>query len=121
MPEGIIGIKRTESIDEMATLYSLADVFFNPTYEDNFPTTNIEAIACGTPVITYQTGGSPEILDHNTGWVLKQGDILGVKSLLLSLDYEKSYSSDCRARAEKLYDDKVKLQEYIEVYKNYLS
>lgn len=121
LPEGIIGIKRTESIDEMATLYSLADVFFNPTYEDNFPTTNIEAIACGTPVITYQTGGSPEILDHNTGWVLKQGDILGVKSLLLSLDYEKSYSSDCRARAEKLYDDKVKLQEYIEVYKNYLS
>lgn len=121
LPEGIIGIKRTESIDEMAELYSLADVFFNPTYEDNFPTTNIEALACGTPVIAYQTGGSPEILDENTGWVLKQGDILGVKSLLLSLDYEISYSSNCRARAENWYDDKIKFQEYIEVYKNYLS
>ena len=60
LPEGIVGIRRTESVNQLAELYSLADVFVNPTYVDNFPTTNIEALACGTPVVTYNTGGSPE-------------------------------------------------------------
>lgn len=60
LPENIIGIQRTNSVSELAELYSVADVFVNPTLEDNYPTTNIEAIACGTPVITFETGGSPE-------------------------------------------------------------
>lgn len=60
LPDGIIGIERTNSINELAQLYSLADIYFNPTYEDNYPTTNLEAIACGTPVITYEAGGSGE-------------------------------------------------------------
>ena len=57
LPEGVIGIKRTNNVQELAEYYSLASVFVNPTYEDNFPTTNIEALSCGTPVITYKTGG----------------------------------------------------------------
>jgi len=60
LPSSIIGIERTNSVQELASLYSAADVFVNPTLEDNYPTTNIEAIACGTPVITYETGGSSE-------------------------------------------------------------
>lgn len=60
LPSNIIGIERTSSIQELAELYSAAYVFVNPTLEDNYPTTNIEAIACGTPVITYEAGGSPE-------------------------------------------------------------
>ena len=60
MPKNIIGIERTDSVQELVELYSAADVFVNPTLEDNYPTTNLEAIACGTPVITYDTGGSPE-------------------------------------------------------------
>ena len=60
LPENIIGIQRTNSVSELAELYSAADVFVNPTLEDNYPTTNIEAIACGTPVITFETGGSTE-------------------------------------------------------------
>lgn len=60
LPEKIIGIERTNNVGELAELYSAADVFVNPTLEDNYPTTNLEAIACGTPVITYDTGGSPE-------------------------------------------------------------
>ncbi len=60
LPEGIIGISRTDSVQELVELYNLAYVFVNPTYEDNYPTTNIEAIACGTPVFTYNTGGSGE-------------------------------------------------------------
>lgn len=60
LPDNIIGITRTDSVQELASLYTLADVFVNPTLEDNYPTTNLEAIACGTPVITYATGGSVE-------------------------------------------------------------
>lgn len=60
LPENIIGIERTNSVRELAELYTAADVFVNPTLEDNYPTTNIESIACCTPVITYETGGSPE-------------------------------------------------------------
>jgi glycosyltransferase involved in cell wall biosynthesis len=60
LPANIIGIDRTDSVSELAQLYALADVFINPTYEDNYPTTNLEAISCRTPVITYKTGGSPE-------------------------------------------------------------
>lgn len=63
LPNRIIGISRTNSVHELANLYSIADVFVNPTYEDNYPTTNLEAIACGTPVVTYETGGSPESAD----------------------------------------------------------
>ncbi len=60
LPENIIGIEKTNSVEELVKLYSAADVFVNPTLEDNYPTTNIEAIACGTPVISYDTGGSGE-------------------------------------------------------------
>ncbi|WP_455937184.1 glycosyltransferase [Gemella morbillorum] len=65
LPQNIRGIKRTENQEELVALYTIADIFFNPTYEDNFPTTNLEALACGTPVLTYDTGGSPEVLEKN--------------------------------------------------------
>lgn len=60
IPHNIITISRTNSVDELASWYSVADVFVNPTLEDNYPTTNLESQACGTPVITFMTGGSPE-------------------------------------------------------------
>lgn len=60
VPSNIIGITRTENIEELVKWYSATDIFFNPTLEDNYPTTNLEAIACGTPVLTFETGGSPE-------------------------------------------------------------
>ena len=63
LPTNIVGIKRTNSSEELAEIYSSANVFVNPTHEDNYPTTNLEARACGTPVITYRVGGSPESVD----------------------------------------------------------
>lgn len=58
----VIGIQRTKTPDELVGLYSEADVFINPTLEDNFPTTNLEALACGTPIVTFNTGGSAEVV-----------------------------------------------------------
>lgn len=73
LPNGIIGIRRTNSTKELAAIYTAADVFVNPTYEDNYPTTNLEAQACGTPVITYRTGGSLESVPAEN--VVECGDL----------------------------------------------
>lgn len=64
LPEGIVGLTRTDSREELAGIYSTADVLFNPTAEDNFPTVNLEAEACGTPVVTYDTGGCSETVNE---------------------------------------------------------
>jgi len=53
LPKNVIGITRTNNVQELAEIYTTADFFFNPTLEDNFPTANLEALACGTPVITF--------------------------------------------------------------------
>ena len=79
LPSNIIGIARTDSVVELAEIYTAASVFVNPTYEDNYPTTNLEALACGTPVISYETGGSVEaISESGYGCVVTQGDIVGL-------------------------------------------
>ena len=62
--EEIYTIDRTSDKEELASIYSGAYVYLNPTLEDNYPTTNLEAICCGTPVITFATGGSPESAEH---------------------------------------------------------
>ena len=74
LPKAIVGIERTNSVNELVELYTAADVYVNPTYEDNYPTTNLEAIACGTPVITYNTGGSGESASLY-GAVVEKGQI----------------------------------------------
>ncbi len=78
IPGNILGFTRTNSVEELVEIYSAADIFVNLTYEDNFPTVNIEALACGTPIITYDTGGSPEIADAENEIVCEQGDLKAV-------------------------------------------
>lgn len=75
MPANIIGIQRTDSTKELAEIYSAADVFVNPTYEDNYPTVNLEAEACGTRVVCYDVGGCKETLKRQDSTVVKVGDI----------------------------------------------
>ncbi|MDM1552253.1 glycosyltransferase [Empedobacter falsenii] len=120
LPNNIIGIQRTESLQQLSDLYSIADIFFNPTYEDNFPTTNIEALACGTPILTYNTGGSPEIIDDNTGWVINQGDLGEAITIIQSFEKTQNVKINCRIRAEQLYNQEIKFMEYINLYKKYL-
>jgi putative colanic acid biosynthesis glycosyltransferase len=123
LPKNMIGIKRTESIEELATYYSMADVFVNPTYQDNFPTTNIEALACGTPVITYNTGGSPEAIDETTGTVVKKGDIQSLKQAIEKWCTNNSVdtSNKCRTRAEILFNKEDRYKEYLAIYEQILK
>lgn len=118
LPDGITGIKRTQSMKELADLYSKASVFVNLTYQDNYPTTNLEAMACGTPVLTYSTGGSPEAVTPDTGFVVPVGDIESVVQLILSMTAEQvtEMSVNCRLRACDFFSADKCFGSYIDLY-----
>lgn len=121
LPKGIAGISRTESIKDLAELYSGATVFVNPTYADSFPTVNMEALACGTPVVTYRTGGSPEIIDENTGAVVEQGDIEGLVNAIKNIKVGNISLDSCRNRAVELFDKDERFMDYLNLYKELLE
>ncbi len=73
LPSKILGIQRTDNLEELAEIYTAANVLFNPTYEDNYPTVNLEAEACGTKVITYDTGGASETIHRSDSIVIPIG------------------------------------------------
>jgi glycosyltransferase involved in cell wall biosynthesis len=118
LPHNIIAIEKTENVRELAQLYSRSDMFLNPTWEDNFPTTNIEALACGTCVVTYDTGGSPEAITKETGFVVKQGDICTLLKVIERVKKEgkERYFKSCRERAVKHFDNRNRYKEYIDLY-----
>lgn len=123
LPSNIIGLSRTNSIEELAAWYSLAEVFLNLTTQDNFPTTNLEALACGTPVITYDTGGSPEAIDESTGIVIPKGSVQAIipaVERLEKLDKEVLQQS-CRDRAVKLFNAETRYLDYHNIYNSLLS
>lgn len=118
LPQGIEGISRTDSVEQLAQLYSKANVLVNPTYADSFPTVNMEALACGTPVITYRTGGSPEIIDEKTGIVVEQGDIEGLITAIRKMENKPLSSKECRNRAVTLYDKDKRFADYVNLYES---
>lgn len=122
LPDGINGKERTNSIDELAKLYSRADMFVNPTYEDNYPTTNLEAIACGTPVITYNTGGSPEVVDAHIGLVVPVGDVQALAGAIKTLGHKSGLTVErCRAKAVSNFDEVTSFSTYFNLYKKLIS
>jgi len=115
-----IGLGRTNNVKELAAYYSAADVFINPTLEDNFPTTNIESLACGTPVVTFRTGGSPESVDDSVGCVVEKGDLQAMlqSSREIISRGKGNYSTNCVEKACRLYNKDIQYMKYIELYKN---
>lgn len=83
IPKSIITIEKTNNQDELVDIYSSADYFVNLTYEDNYPTVNLEAEACGAIVITYNTGGCSETVT-NKSFVVEAGDLQSVYNILIA-------------------------------------
>lgn len=109
--------ERTRNTEELAAWYSNAAVYVNATLEDNFPTTNLEALACATPVITYRTGGSGEAIDESCGVVITKGDYTKLKETIRDVVTNRPFEpSACRKRAEK-YDKKTRFMEYLDLYR----
>ena len=118
LPTGIRGITRTQNVQQLVELYNEADVLINPTYADTFPTVNLEALACGTPVITYKTGGSPEAVDDKTGIVVEQGDVDALADAIRLIKESPLSSEACRKRAEEHFEKDKCFEEYIELYES---
>lgn len=118
LPAGIRGIQRTQNVYELVKLYSESDLLINPTYADTFPTVNLESLACGTPVITYKTGGSPEAVDEKTGVVIEQGNVDALADAIRLMKVQPLLSSDCRKRVEKYFDKDYCFNEYIKLYES---
>ena len=112
LPDNIISIHRTSNQKELAEIYSSADLYFNPTREENYPTVNMESIACGTPVMTFKTGGSPEIIDDKTG-VVVEDNIDDIEQKIISIYETGPFKlSDLEERA-KTFSADDKFAEYL--------
>lgn len=117
LPKNILGFKKTNNIKELVEIYSASDIFINPTLEDNFPTTNIEALACGIPVITFNSGGSAEMLNEKCGIVCNEKTSNCLKENILRIDGANINPRDCIEQAKK-YNKDDKFKEYVNLYSN---
>ena len=123
LPSNIVGIRRTENVQQLAELYSAADVFVNPTWQDNYPTVNLEAIACGTPVVTYRTGGSVEAITDSTGMIVEQGDVAGLLSAAREIMQRGTqfFKDSCRKFALENFDKEERYNDYLKLYDKLLK
>ncbi len=118
LPENILSVHNTNSQSELACIYSCADVLINPTREDNYPTVNLESISCGTPVLTFDTGGSSEMIDKETGVAIPCDDIDGLLNEINGIYKNRRFSRDAIQKKSAEFDQKTKLISYIDLYKN---
>ena len=116
LPKNIISIHRTNNQKELAEIYTAAAVFVNPTREENYPTVNMEAIACATPVITFRTGGSPEILDESCGSVVNFDDIDSLEGEIIRVCETKPYTEAMCLKRARSFDEKICFSQYLEIY-----
>lgn len=116
--ENIIAIEKTANLNQLAELYSNSDAFINLTYEENYPTVHLEALCCGCPIITYNTGGCGESLDKTNGIMVKKGDLSGVLRAINDLT-EKKLEREVISQRSKIkfsYDNMV--QKYLALYES---
>lgn len=118
LPNNIISIHRTNNQTELAEIYTAADVFVNPTREENFPTTHMESLACGTPVIAFNTGGCSEMLNEQCGVVIDKDNIEDLRFAIVEACLDEKYSfEDCILQSKK-FSPEEKFNEYIQLYLN---
>ena len=116
LPDSILSIHRTQDQRELAELYTAADLLVNPTREDNFPTVNLEALACGTPVLTFRTGGSPEAIDESCGAVVACGDVDAMEAQIRRIEKERPFTAEACIRRAAAFDAGGRFEEYIRLY-----
>jgi len=121
LPPEIVTLRRTHSREELSEVYSAADVFVNPTRADTYPTVNMEAIACGTPVVTFNSGGSPEIIDETCGIVINCDDIDGLENAVRTVCEKSPFKTEDLLKKANGFDKKECFNKYLEIYNRLLS
>lgn len=115
LPKNVIGITRTENQNELVKLYSAAEMLINLTLEETFGMVNAEALACGTPVLTWHVGGCPEVIGDDCGIVTEAFDIKAIKEAIPRI-INTDYSERCRERAVTKYDTQIMIDNYMKAY-----
>lgn len=118
LPANVVPLARTTNVGQLAALYSMATALVNPTWQDNYPTVNLEAMACGTPVVTYRTGGSPEAVTPATGMVVEQGDVEGLMNSVRVVEQrgKEAYAAPCRQHALQHFRKEDRYMDYLRLY-----
>ena len=121
LPPNIISIHRTQNQIELAEIYSAADVFVQTTREENYPTVNMEALACGTPVLTFRTGGSPEMLDETCGSVVDCDDVNALENEIIRICEQSPFSKEQCVLKAREFDQNKRFKEYIKLYETVIT
>lgn len=121
-PDNVIVRPRTASKEELAAYYAAADVFVNPTHEDNFPTVNLEALACGSPVVTFEAGGAGEMLNDTVGRKVPVGDDAALVDAVITVGQTKNeVSGACRRQVLEHYTQQIFCDSYLRLYDDILA
>lgn len=122
LPNNIIGLMRTDSIEELVQLYNVADVTLSLSKAETFGLTIAESFACGTPAIVYNSTSLPELITEDTGFAVDYGDFKGLKDAISIIKNKgkRHFSRKCRERAESLYDQDKAFMNYINLYEELL-
>lgn len=116
LPKNVLSIHKTQNQSELAQIYSAADLLVNPTREENYPTVNMESIACGTPVLTFNTGGSPEILDGTCGSVVEYDNVDAMVQEVGRIYTKHPFSEEACLKKAESFDKKKKFEKYLKLY-----
>lgn len=116
LPNNVIALQRTDNQIELANFYSIADVFLICSSKENFPTTCVEAMCCGTPIVGYNEGGTSETAINGYGIFVGYGDLLSIKSGIesfVNIDIDKKNLSETSINK---YSKKIMTRHYIDLY-----
>ncbi len=116
LPENIISIHRTNNQTELVKIYTAADLFVNPTREEVLGMVNVEALSCGTPVLTFRTGGSPETIDESCGFVVEANDVDAMEKEIVRICENNIFSKEACFEKAKTYDMYDRFKEYVKIY-----
>lgn len=115
LPKNILSIIRTNNIRELAEIYTVADIFLNPTLEDNFPTTNLEALACGVPIITFNVGGGVEVINSLTGMIVNEKNTDKLFNVLNNFVHSEKFKRGCIDKSKE-YAMEDSFFKYVSLY-----
>lgn len=118
LPKNILSIHRTCRQQALAGIYSASNVFVNPTREEVLGLVNLEALACGTPVVTFRAGGSPECIDETCGSVVDRDDVDAMEREIVRICTEHPYSREACLNRARMFDKDQRMKEYIALYRS---
>ena len=123
LPEGIVGIEKTESTEALAELYSAADVLLNPSREETFGMVAAEAMACGTPVIVADTTACPELVKEDTGFSVNTSDMNAIYSAIIQVKQlgKLAFSDSCRKTVLENFTTEIMCEQYWKLYQQLME